>query len=1257
MTTVPLLQGFNGSNYQVTRSLRFRASATPYLNRTFGIGNQQKWTWSGWVKRGALGAINYFLEGYPATAGNTNDRTQFYFTASDTFEYSTITLGSVTEQVTTTQVFRDPSAWYHIVVALDTTQATASNRLKIYINGSQVTAFSTATYPALNASPYINSAKAHYIGAAYNGSLIASTYIDGYLAEMNFVDGQQLTPSSFGYPDLYGVWQPKRYNGTYGTNGFYLPFRNTTSTTTLVADSSGNGNNWTPNNISLTAGTTYDSMIDSPTNYADGGTGRGNYAVLNPLGINGFVGTISNANLTWTSAQNAAGYAAASTFPATTGGTSKWYCEITMGTRTSTYHTVGLSTTTNGWTSPVYIVYRSDGLITNNGTTVGTFATFNSGDVVSMAYDNSTGVIGFYKNNVFQASTTASSSYTWYFVVAGDSTVGTAIYNANFGQQPFVYTPPSGYLALNTQNLPPSAVPYGAPYMNAITYTGYGPLVPSGLGILTKRNASTQNVSKSLRFRASASAYLNRTPSIASNQRTWTWSAWIKRGTIGTNQVLFGAGTNGTSTNLVRVGFLSDALQLYVDTGTANYSIISTAVYRDPSAWYHIIAVLDTTQATASNRMFLYVNGVQVTSLSTANYTPQNNTYGVNSTLSHNIGRYVFDNTQLFDGYLAEVNFIDGQALTPSSFGQTNSDGVWVPKAYTGTYGTNGFYLPFTNTTSTTTLVADSSGNGNNWTPNNISLTAGTTYDSMIDSPTDYASAGDYATLNPLTAPANVTIADANLSWAQTTASANRSSMATFGMSSGKWYWEFNVGSSIGANNSAYPGIAQATFAASLTNYCGGTSDSWAYTSGSGNKVNNGSGSAYGATYTSNDVIGFAFDADAGSLTCYKNGVSQGVAFTGLTSGPYFPVVSESIGAGGTTSLKRFMNFGQQPFVYAAPSGYTGLNTFSLTAPSTTWFSSANNSGNASATAYPDFVWVKSRSSAQNHSLNDTLRGPTLNLVSNSTAAEAGASTMFAVNKYGLTLGNDASVNSSSFTDVMWGWQGGNGVTSTNTNGTITSTVSASTTSGVSIVTYTGTGSVATVGHGLSVAPNLIIWKNRSSVQNWVAYHSSLGATGNVYLNLTNGFSADSTTQNNTAPTSSVFTVATSGAVNGSTNSIVAYCFAAIRGFSAFGSYTGNGSADGPFIYTGFRPRWFLVKISSGGTGAWHLIDTSCSPYNQVGVALFPNTSQAEAADFNSDILSNGLKIRNTQAEINGSGFTYIYAAFAENPFNMSRAR
>jgi hypothetical protein len=310
----------------------------------------------------------------------------------------------------------------------------------------------------------------------------------------------------------------------------------------------------------------------------------------------------------------------------------------------------------------------------------------------------------------------------------------------------------------------------------------------------------------------------------------------------------------------------------------------------------------------------------------------------------------------------------------------------------------------------------------------------------------------------------------------------------------------------------------------------------------------------------------------------------------------------------------------------------------------------------------PDWVWVKGRSGATDHALYDVLRGATKQLESNNTAAETTEATgLTAFGSTGFTVGALAQMNTSAATYVAWQWKA-NGAGVTNTSGSITSTVSANTTAGFSVVTYTGTGSAATVGHGLGVAPSMIIVKQRNSAADWVVKHASLSSNdATLILNNTSASTVYSpSVWNNTAPTSTVFSIGTNSAINTNTNTYVAYVFAAVAGYSAFGSYTGNGSTDGTFVYTGFRPRFILIKCSSNSTSStvWTIFDTSRSPYNASVNELYPNLSAAEGVDSSGiDILSNGFKPKRNSEYANLSGWTYIYMAFAENPFKYSLAR
>lgn len=308
----------------------------------------------------------------------------------------------------------------------------------------------------------------------------------------------------------------------------------------------------------------------------------------------------------------------------------------------------------------------------------------------------------------------------------------------------------------------------------------------------------------------------------------------------------------------------------------------------------------------------------------------------------------------------------------------------------------------------------------------------------------------------------------------------------------------------------------------------------------------------------------------------------------------------------------------------------------------------------------PDLVWAKSRSNAVNHNLFDSVRGVYKGLISNDTAAEINdTASLTAFNSNGFTLGPSTitlAPNYPGYTYVGWQWRGSDNSAVTNTSGTITSTVSANTTAGFSVVTYTGNGTIgATVGHGLGVAPSMIIVKQRNSTESWATYHKSLGATQYLNLNQTMAAATSITRWNNTTPSSTVITFYNDAVSNGSGSTYVAYCFAEIAGFSAFGSYTGNGSADGTFVYLGFRPKFVLWKRTT--LESWIMMDTSRSPFNVADKILYPFSTAAEITSNRIDIVSNGFKIRTTDGDTNGSGATYIYMAFAENPTKYALAR
>lgn len=790
------------------------------------------------------------------------------------------------------------------------------------------------------------------------------------------------------------------------------------------------------------------------------------------------------------------------------------------------------------------------------------------------------------------------------------------------------------------------------------------------------RGSRATFVQNSLRFRSSASAYLSRTPNTTTSTTTSTWSGWVKRGQISTvAPTTFWAAGAGASNNAA-LGFTSGDQLIFAQSNPALTTYrTSSAVYRDPSAWYHIVFVLDTNNPTVQNRARIWVNGNEITSWATNTTILSGTTFYWNvNTAVHAIGsNYTSTAFQYFDGYLTDVNFIDGQALTASSFGQIETTtGVWSPKQYAGSYGTNGFYLKFGNTSSLAALGTDSSGNGNTWTVNNVSLTAGVTYDSMIDVPVNYSDGGNgrgnYAVLNPLIydSLARTVSTGGNLGFTLGDVSNGRLIWSTLPMSSGKWYAEFTLNTVTNAGQ--FCGIIPEANTVTVRNtgntYVGAQANEYGYgrvtqtIPSNAAKYINGTFSNNGTTLpVLNDVIGLAYDADNNTFSVYLNNTLQTV--TGFTppSGTYYFSVSGAASA-------WVANFGQRPFQNTTAwatlqaSGFKALNTNNLPTPSivngANFMAATTYTGNAAARSLsnavnnvsfqPDLVWIKSRTpGATNHALFDSSRGVTKYLSSNTTTAETTlAQSLTALNADGFSLGTDTTlVNASANSYVAWQWR-------------------ESITAGLDIVTYTGNGANRTIAHNLGVAPAMVIVKryDAPNTGNWQVRHTSIAAANSIQLNATNGSVAAATVWNSTAPTSSVFSIGTSTDVNATGGTYVAYCFAEIAGFSKFGSYTGNGSADGPFVFCGFRPRFVMVKRTDVAAD-WVIFDSSRNTSNLTTQILEPSQSLAEITGSGSslDLLSSGVKMRGAGLEVNVNNGTYIFMAFAEVPSKYALAR
>lgn len=761
-------------------------------------------------------------------------------------------------------------------------------------------------------------------------------------------------------------------------------------------------------------------------------------------------------------------------------------------------------------------------------------------------------------------------------------------------------------------------------------------------------NSDGYVVSNSLRFRASASAYLSRTFGTPTNNKIWTFSKWTKRGTLGSQNIILSA-YDGASSVQGQIQFNADDTISLLFGGASATALTTTAKFRDPAAHYHVVVSVNATTTTSN----IWINNQLV---ATSTSYPSSVASQINGALSHKLGTQYNAATGFFDGYMSEINFIDGQALDPSAFGQIDPDsGIWIPKKYTGTYGTNGFYLPFNDGSSLANLTADKSGNGNNWTANNISLTTGTTYDLMKDSPTNGVNdVGNYATLNPIlektgNSTTAITLSNGNLKATVTTSSGSSYAKSTIALpKSGLYYWETTItkaaDASIHGVNEWGVGI----------NFAVGT-----YLEDGYYRKLDGSYIAFGSSFTTGDIIGVAFDCNNGKLFFAKNGVWQNsgdpIAGTGYAESVIavgcFPTISQNTSSGLTAIFD--INFGQRPFAYTPPTGFKSLCSSNLPTPTIKKGSdhfnikldTGANIKTSSEALYTSFLeWIKDRANSNNHQLMDTVRGTSNVLQSNTTSTET-------------------TYTAPSGSSISWVWKAG-GAPVPNTDGTIASQVSANVAAGFSIVSHSGNGiNNATVGHSLGVAPSMVITKGKTSGDEWPVYHKSLAAANNLYLHLTNAQNAiSSVSQGGIAGVSSTTFTCGIGSVNlNNTNALghnyISYCFAEVEGFSKFGSYVGNGNADGAFVNCGFRPRYVLIKNASSAE-VWFALDAIRDTYNPESNYLLPNTNNAEAATNLLDFASNGFKIRTTGPSTNTNGNTYIFAAFAENPFALNpRAR
>ena len=1111
----------------INQSLKFNDDESQYLSWTpAAAGNRKTWTWSGWVKRGNLSYNQavLFSAAQSETASKLTTDARFVFGSDNKIYFDIAGFGNLL----TAAVFRDTSAWYHVVAVLDTTQATQSDRLKIYVNGIQQSLSGGLTINQ-NDEFAVNNNVIQYLGYFYR----VSWFFDGYLSDIHFIDGQALAPTNFG-EFKEGIWIPKVYNGTYGNNGFHLPFKN---------DDTVEGFN--------------------AVTYTGTGTSSGN--VVTGLGL--------DPDLVWIKRRNVSDH---------------------------------------------HMLYDSVRHPSNPKQALSSSLTYAESSITGDDLDFvSDGFEPKSSNAIINGSGSTYVAWCW------DAGSGSPVSNTDGSITSTVKANPS----------------YG---FSIVSYTGTGNADTVGHGlsdtptlIITKQRSSSNPwpVNSGTLFASGNMMFLDRTDAevfggsnaLASYSNT----------TFGVSAQGATGAINDSGETYIAYCFAEVAgyssIGSYTGTG-ATGNVVTTGfrpaflLYKRTDAGGNDWVIMDTTRSPANpveNRLFPNLSNAE--------------SAGAGGGIDVTDTGFVINNTY------ANANASGGNYIY-MAFADTREAAFWK----------------------------DVSGNDNNWTPVNLDYR-----DSLPDSTTN-----NFATFNPLVRRRDVTtlptFSEGNLKVVYPNAGGNVTYAAgTIPITSGKWYYESRI-NSLSTNNVVVGWATEDEIA--------GSSSHVMIYSATGAIYIDGSLQSTEGALSVGDIIGTTIDLDNGYVGFYKNGVA-------LSTSPSISVTSASWwNSGGlqeflfawnrgSTSDGTSANFGQDStfaglrpaggntdangigdFAYAPPSGFLALCTQNL--PTSTiidgseHFTTMLHTGTGSQQAVtgagfaPDFRWTKSRGSAYSHILHDNVRGETAYLQSNNTNAENTLANM-SLDSDGFTVHADDLGDP----QVSWLWKAG-GTAVSNTDGSITSQVSANTDAGFSVVSWVGNGtSGATIGHSLGVTPDVVIVKNRTtSGTNWPVFHSSQGTGSNGYLDITNSWASGSTWGSTQTFNSTVFSVGSQNYVNNSSDNMIAYCFHSVDGFSKVGSYTGNGSSDGTFVYTGFRPAWVMVKRTDG-IGNWIVMDSERDTYNVTDALLSANESAAESVDDKFDFLSNGFKNRDTGSWNNASGGSYIYIAFAENPFKYSNAR
>jgi hypothetical protein len=1204
------------SGYAINKSLKFNTSSS-YLQTQFPTaGNRKTFTISCWFKRNKVdGNAHFLFEG--GSVDSYNGRFAVRIDGGDT-----LTVMSGTNYfLITSALFKDLDLWHHLVVAVNTTNYADAQRVRLYLDGKEVTSFGTRTNPSANDDLGWNSAGHHSIGYCHIDKTGAW---GGYIAETYSIDGQALTPSEFGQFDANNNWVPKPYTGTYGTNGFYLPYNAPSSTSSYAAYFNGSSAYLTaPSSANYTLGSTGDFTVDGWF-YFTGSSITGIYPFVTNYNhwdtgyTNRFWIGISDSKFRWYGSN----------------GNTRISCPPPPNNTWNFFRFVRSGSTIYG--------YLNGGLIGTQ--TIDLDYTTNDTLRLGGSMGNGSYFTG-YLSNIRIIKGTALSN-----------TVPTSTSTAVSG---------TSFLGLTTSSVTTDSSTNNATITNSAVLS---PITAYPFAVAPSYST----------FFNGTSAYL-----------TWPGNMTIGTGNFTAEGWFYFTGfpnaNGGSGATIFRhapadrtVDFFVEAYRLKLYCPTVGIDSYLGAETLTTNRWYHLALVK------SSNTFTAYINGVACSTPRTGS----GSSIGNMATLATGTG----DNyTQ---GYVANFRVVNGTAVYTGNFtppltvAATQSAGTNIAAISSGTNIltcngptiidsssnawtiTNVAVQPSVRNTilpTSTGVGADSSGNARNFGIVNIDQLGGLspTYDSVYDSPTDVIDSngnyvGDYATINHTYNGVSVDVTNANLT-ATFPATGGWTSAVMGGAmpTTGKWFWQGTLQYVGGGTDRAGIGFVNVKAGAvpSASYPSGGNSANWmSFYSHTSGFYYNSTAYSYGTTYSTGDTIGIAYDADNQKVWVCKNGtwLASGDPVAG-TNG-FAPPVDLRNGWSpvfeGWTGTIWNINFGQQPLGYAVPTGFRTLNTKSFKETGSS--NLPDSFGNYVNT--PDLVILKARdNSGYRWQWLDTVRGPKNIIFSSDTDAEASYQSVQEFLPNGITLGTEVGVNAAGGQNVGYFWNRGK-------------------TPGFDIVNYSGNGTGGRiVQHNLGAIPSMIITKNLSaSSTNWGVYHKGIGTLSNttvLYLNDTGALgSFTANLWNSTQPGTDYFTVGDTTINNGAAARYIAYLWTDVPGFSKFGTYVSNNSNDGPFIHTGFRPRWIMVKSLSftNSETNWVVWDADRTSYNGLGLQLFLNKTWVEGRrDDNAsalaepvDFLSNGFKLRSSFWSNNGgSGNTFLYAAFAETPFKYANAR